>query len=340
VSALRVAAAPRSEELGDTPEAFLAKLGGPALLRVPGRDRSRSRVLATLLHGNEPSGVRALHGWLRAGCVPAVDALLFVGAVRAALAAPGFAHRMLPGKPDLNRCFAAPFAGEEGAVAGELLGHLRAARPEALIDVHNNTGHNPAYAVATRTDPARMALTGLFAERFVHSDLRLGTLTEATEDVCPGIAAECGRAGDPGADAVALRLVERFLGMEALPRRPARELVVLHQPVRVRLRPGARVAFGEGPRPDADLTVAGDVDRHNFETLAAGTSVGWVADAAAWPLEARGADGVDVSRELFVLRGLRLETRRALVPMMMTTDPVIAAADCLFYAVRPRDVER
>ena len=68
--------------------------------------------------------------------------------------------------------------------------------------------------------------------------------------------------------------------------------------------------------------------------LAAGSALGWVRDAAAWPLEARGADGADVSRELFHLDGLRLVTRQALVPMMVTTDPVVAAADCLFYAVR------
>jgi hypothetical protein len=339
VSALRVLDAPRADDLGDAPEAWLARLGGPALLRLPGRDRTRTRALTTLLHGNEPSGLRALHRWLRARRTPAVDGVVFVGAVAAALAPPGFAHRMLPGRPDLNRCFAPSADGPEGELARELVGALRAARPEALLDVHNNTGHNPAYAVATRVDRARLALTGLFAERFVHSDLRLGTLTEATEDLCPGIAAECGRAGDPAADEVAFGLIDRFLGAEHLPERPERPLVVLHQPVRIRLAPGARVAFAEGPVAGADLTVAGDVDRHNFETLAAGTPVGWVRDADGWPLEAHGADGAEVSRELFTLRDLRLETRRELVPMMMTTDAVVAAADCLFYAVSPRNVE-
>jgi hypothetical protein len=74
VTALRVRAAPRGDELAATPEAFLAWLAQPTLFRVPGRDRSRTRVLATLLHGNEPSGLRGLHRWLRAGAPPAVDA--------------------------------------------------------------------------------------------------------------------------------------------------------------------------------------------------------------------------------------------------------------------------
>ena len=40
---------------------LLAWLGGPALLRIAGRDRSRSRAVSALLHGNEPSGLRAVH---------------------------------------------------------------------------------------------------------------------------------------------------------------------------------------------------------------------------------------------------------------------------------------
>ena len=200
---LRVLEAPAREALPDTVEAFLARLGGPTLVHLAGRDRSRIRAFATLLHGNEPSGARALHRWLRSDAQPAVDMLCFVGAVDAARAAPGFAQRMLHGSRDLNRCFQAPYKGDEGELAEALLRRLRDHACEALIDVHNNTGHNPPYAVATRTDPERLALCGWFAERFVDCNLRLGTLIEATEDDFPGIALECGRAGDPLADAAA-----------------------------------------------------------------------------------------------------------------------------------------
>lgn len=334
--ALRRLEAPGRELLGERVEGFLAGLGGPTLLHIPGRDRSRVRAVATLLHGNEPSGVRALHAWLRHGAHPAVDALCFVGAVEAALRAPGFAHRMLPGRRDLNRCFAPPFDGFEGAVASELLAALRAARCEAIVDLHNNTGHNPPYGVATGVERTRLALASLFADRVVHSDLRLGTLTEATEDDAPGVTIECGRAGDPAADAAALAGLERYLSAERLPTRPVGRVSVLERPIRVSLRAGARVAFGESPVAGVDLTVPGDIDRHNFCNLGPGVRVGWVRDAGAWPIEARGADGSDVSRDFFDLRGGALETRRDLVAIMMTTDPAVAESDCLFYVVSPR----
>ena len=89
--------------------------------------------------------------------------------------------------------------------------------------------------------------------------------------------------------------------------------------------------------PGADLTLVSDIDRHNFTPVMPGAPVGWVAPGAPWPLEARGADGEDLSRDLFVARGGRLETRRGIIPIMMTTDATVALSDCLFYVVQPRE---
>jgi hypothetical protein len=334
---LRVCEAPRGRVVPAGDAAFLGWLGGPVLLRVPGRDRSRTRAVVTLLHGNEPSGLRALRAWLAGDAEPATDAVCLVACVEAALAEPGFAFRMLPGRRDLNRCFRSPFEGAEGALAAAILASLRQARPEALVDLHNNTGHNPVYGVGGVADGAHLALVGLFGERFVQSDLRLGTLGEALEAELPCVTIECGRAGDPVADAAALAGLGAFLGRERLPACAERPMTILHRPLRVALRPGVSVAFADAPDPRADLTLAADVDRHNFERLPAGSAIGWLRPGRPWPLDARGADAREVSRELFAADGGCLRTRREGVPIMMTTSPAIAAADCLFYLAQPRE---
>lgn len=335
MSRVRVVEDPRSAGVPPSPEALLEALGGPAILKLPGADRSRVRAMAVLLHGNEPSGLRGLHAWLSSGARAACDVVCFVGAVDAALTRPLFSRRMAPGRRDLNRCFRPPFDGVEGEIAREALSHLTARPPEALVDLHNNTGHNPEYGVGPRLDGATLGLTALFASTFVHTGIRLGTLAEAFESVCPVVTIECGRAGEPLADEVARRGLVRYLGGEAFAGTAAAGAVsVLGSPIRVCLLPETRLAFAEAPEPSADLTVAHDIDRHNFKSVAAGTLVGWLAPGAAWPLDARGAEGEEVSREYFTLRGQRLETTRELIPIMMTTDPRAAKGDCLFYIVR------
>jgi hypothetical protein len=318
-----------------TAEEWLGELRGPTFFRLPGLDRSRVRAVIAMLHGNEPSGLRGLHALLRTGRPPAVDLVCFVGAVEAARASPPLSHRMLPGRRDLNRCFRAPFEDADGRTARELLALLAEAAPEAVVDLHNNTGHSPAYGIGPYTDEPYLALVSLFADTYVCSRLRIGSITEAREGQAPTVTIECGRAGDPVADANAAHGLAAFANEpDALALPPGRRLRVFTDPLRVELRSGARVAFAEAPDPGgADVTLNSDVDRHNFRRLDAGERIGWVARAEPLPIRATGREGVDVAGEYFVVADGALLTRRPLVPIMMTTNAVVAAADCLFYVV-------
>jgi len=52
---------------------FLRQLEGLSIFDIKGRDQTRTRVIATLIHGNEPSGFIACHLWLRSSDVPATN---------------------------------------------------------------------------------------------------------------------------------------------------------------------------------------------------------------------------------------------------------------------------
>ncbi|MBW2394426.1 MAG: succinylglutamate desuccinylase/aspartoacylase family protein [Deltaproteobacteria bacterium] len=325
--------------VGDIPaetEAFLRVLGGAAAIHVAGKDRSRSRVVTTLLHGNEPSGTCAIHAWLRSGSQPAVDAVLVVANVEAALATPGFAHRALPGRRDLNRCFLGPWDDAEGRLAREILELVHAQKPEALIDLHNNTGHNPPYGVGVEPSPEALQLVVPFGNRFVWSHLTLGALMEAMREI-PSVTIEVGRTGDSVADAVALRGLTRFLEDDRVIEPGLRpDIQVLTAPMRVCVRRGISLAVVDtdrGEKGTADLTILADLDRHNFERVEAGTKLGYVR-GEAWPLELLDEDGRDRASFYFTLEDGVLRTRRPIIPIMITTDPGIATSDCLFYVVR------
>jgi hypothetical protein len=109
---------------------------------------------------------------------------------------------------------------------------------------------------------------------------------------------------------------------------------VFVDPVRVCVRDGVELAFGDGPVTGADFTVARDIDRHNFERLETGAPIGWLGARAGWPVEALGERSGDLSRELFAVRDGVLRARQSLTPIMMTTNRRNALDDCLFYVVR------
>ncbi len=320
------------------PVDFLRRCARPTWISQRGIDPSRCRVVVTLLHGNEPSGCAALARWLAAGRTPAVNAEFFVASVDAALTEPVFTYRLLPGHPDANRTYLPPFDGESGQLAEAVLERIERLNPEAIVDLHNNTGHNPAYGVATAVTGPILKLTALFAERLVHSDLRLGTLVEATSAGAPSVVIECGRAGDPAADELAFEGLERLLTTAELDLHgsAAPRVEVLHEPLRICVRSGVRLALATQPDSTADLTVDLAIERSNFQRLPAGSTLGWAVPGESLPVTAVGASGRDVASELFEPRGDRLVTRVDLVPVMMTTNPEIALSDCLFYATRRR----
>jgi len=333
---IRVWEDPAADEVGSSVEEFLQRLEGPTWLQTPGRDRSRSRAFVTLLHGNEPSGTRALHAWLRSGARPAVDLVAFVGTVQTALTLPHFSHRTLPARRDLNRCFQPPFLGLEGQLASELLQRLRELQPEALIDLHNTSGAGPAYGVTTRLDAKHEALTAFFARRLIHTRLRLGALVEATEEDCPTVTIECGGVGETRSDEIALEGLTRYAAADPLFEEDARPLMsVLRDPIRVELRKGARIAYGPEPVADVDLTLCADLERHNFGILNTGELLGWLGPAGVDALVARDADGRERTSELFEAHEGCLRVARPLEPLMVTTDLRVAMSDCLFYVVFP-----
>lgn len=334
---IRIIEAPSPADVGPTVDAFLEWMGEPSWLHIPGQDRSRCRAFVTLLHGNEPSGIRALHQLIYSGLCPAVDLVCFIGVVQTALGPPLFSRRNQERFRDMNRCFRAPFQGEEGEIARQLLRELRTARPEALVDMHNTSCPSPPYGVSTRLDAAREGLISLFASILIHTDQRLGALIEATEDDFPTVVIEAGGSADAEADLLALRGLEQYFTAESLPKSPPVPVTVLSHPIRVELREGARLAFDTGPVPGADLTLRADFDRRNFSVVEPGEVLGWLGPAGLNVLGARDGSGRERARELFAVRDGCLHAARPLQPLMVTTDPMIARSDCLFYVVETED---
>jgi hypothetical protein len=336
---------PAPADVDADPRAWLSALGRPTVVRLTGVDRARCRAVSTLVHGDEPSGFLALHAFLRAGARPATDVVATIAAVDAASAPPGFAHRFLPTRRDLNRRFpvdAAPPPPPASVDVDDALARavfdVFAARPlEALVDLHNNSGRNPCYGLVPVVDAARLQVVALFGTALVMDAGRLpGTLTDALAARTVTATIECGQGGDARADETARVGLHAFLMRPRLFDGPPPAFAVFAGNQPVRLAPDAVVAFGAAPVDGADLTLFPDVDRFNFTTMPPGTALGVVGGRGVFPLVVPTPDGGDAARALFAVRGDRLVTARDVTPVMMTTRLAAARGDCLCYVVAVR----
>lgn len=318
---------------------WLASLARSTWIELSGIDDQRCRVITTLLHGNEPSGLLALHRWLAGRPRPQTRLAMLVANVEAALAPPLFTRRIAPGGRDLNRCFRPPYADASGALAQAIARDIVAREPECVIDVHNTSGNGPAFAVATHRDPRIEALAGHFCDRLIVTDFRLGSLMELPFALpfpagCPVFTLECGGAMQPESVEVAIQVYRQLTDwqdMTGLDADPALEVLV--HPLRVELTPGASLDYARTPQPGVDVTLWSRIDEYNRGVTAPDVCLGWLGRRGLAMLQARDARGADRLRLLLCERGGGLYPRRPLRLFMATTHVEIGRSDCLFYAV-------
>ena len=245
-----------------TCQGFLRQLGSPTVLHLDGENADETRVVITLLHGNEPSGFRAFHHMLRNGFKPYCNTKVIIASVVAARTEPMFTHRMLPGQRDLNRCFAGPYNDPQGALAAAIAEYVESVSPSAVIDLHNTSGSGPSFAVSTRGTDACQALASHFTQRIIFTDIRLGSAMER-EFGCPIITIEAGGAEDEEANVNALLGLQSFLGAQD-PLIQLRDMETLTKPKRLELHTEASLQYAEGPIDSTDITMRQDIEKHNF----------------------------------------------------------------------------
>ncbi|WP_323752519.1 succinylglutamate desuccinylase [Marinobacter sp.] len=327
---------PSPRTLGRSPLEWLERLQRPTIVQVAGRDRSRTRAMATLLHGNEPSGLFALHRWLLEQHTPEVNMLFLLGGVYPAKRPPILSHRQLPNGRDLNRCFQEPFKDKEGAIAEAILAELHKAKPECLLDMHNTSGTGPAFAVTITNDAAHQALTSLFTDRLIMTDLRLGALMEYSEQEVPTVTIECGGSQDEHAHQLAYEgLVRYTLRPDVLSLEKAEwNVAVMRNPIRVELAADATIEYRLEPSGQTDLTLPPDIERRNFGIVSPDEPLGWIEQKDLSILTAIGHNRTENMEQVLKIRDGKIYPAQAIKLFMITTNPAIAKSDCLFYAVK------
>lgn len=312
---------------------FLRQLQGLTIFDLKGEDTRRTRVITTLIHGNEPSGFIASHLWLRSSSRPATNIRLLICNPEAARTKPMFTNRYLGRSDDLNRFFLADKSdtSEVALRARQIKQAVAEVNPEAVIDLHNTSGNSPAFGVAVEDSDRVLDLVSLFSNKLILTGLSVGAIMEMDFNA-PIATIECGGSNEIYSHQVATDGLHEYLSRPDIFAHHANRVEVHRHPMRVELVGDASVGFSHHRLPTTDITLRADIECLNREPTPAGEFLGWFDPQQPLPLKAIDEQGQDQIDMLVEVKNGCLFTRHKMHLFMVTTTTEIATNDCLFYA--------
>jgi len=324
-------------KIADTPLGFLRQLTGLTIFDVQGEDTNRTRVITTLIHGNEPSGFIALHHWLLKKVKPAVNIRFILCNPEAASLPPEFSHRYLTQTQDLNRFFTpneTPPNRKNTAIsqrAKQIKKAVTEVCPEAIVDLHNTSGDSPAFGVSISDNDQVLDLISLFTNKVILTGLHVGAIMEQ-DFSAPIVTIECGGAGQIQSHQLAITGLEKLASNESIFDHHADKVDIHRHPCRVELNKGVVLGFGDYPLMTADITILKDAERLNNQITPQGELIGWYEKDNQLPLIAEDEQGNNKLSALLYLENGGIYTKQSLQIFMATKQLDIATNDCLFYA--------
>jgi len=314
-------------------------LGGPTLIHLQGR-RDPAVFVSVLMHGNETTGWDAARALLSNAYNTDPShrprsLSLFIANTEAAK----HSVRHLPSQPDFNRVW--PGSELDPTPEHELMHtvheELRHRGLFASIDIHNNTGLNPHYACVNKLNSTTLKLATLFARTVVYFLRPAGVQSIAMSELCPAVTLECGKARQGYGFKHALQYLEACVHLHEIPETPVspHDIDLFHTTAVVKI--SESVSFGFKGN-DLNLTLPAELERYNFQELTMGTSFGSTDSCTNDVFTVTSEAGVDVLADYFELQAGSINTRKPVMPSMLTSDLEVIRQDCLCYLMERYDL--
>ncbi len=304
-------------------------LPGPSLIHIEG-ESGAPLFLATLLHGNEPTGIQAIQKLIKTyidiGKSLPRPLDILIGNVEAAK----LNERHLDHQPDYNRIWNGGDR-KEIELAREIISIVKSSGAFASIDIHNTSGKNPHYSCINKLDAPFINLAQLFSETLVYFTRPKEVLSIAMAEFCPSITIEAGQPGDPSGVQHVYDFLEKCLHLKQIPQdwKGEEDPRVYHTIARVRVPPESNIAFNNNS-PDKDFCFIENLDQKNFHELPANSLIGWRHNPEM-KLSVVNESDDEIESDIFEYVETEIRLKRAVVPSMFTTNEHIVHQDCLGY---------
>jgi len=318
-------------------EQFLLSMTGPTVIDITGKNKNKCRVINTLLQGNEPSGLIAIHRWLTTRdekLLPKTNLRFIICSVEAASTKPLLTRRFLEGSKDINRCFGVK--KQQGCYerAQIIEQAIREVKPEMVIDLHNASSPGPTFSVSSVITTETLSLASFFCQTLILSDLKLGTLMEQNFN-CPFITIECGDSLDEQAHEVAFAGICHIANCENIGYiHQEKKVEVIYRPLRLQVKNNANLSYAQHDEGYSGVTLKRNIEYFNFGGALQDEMIGWIDGNDIENLQLLDKKGRNVIDEYFYTRENQLVCRQNLRIFKATTNKKIALSDCLFYVVK------
>ena len=307
-------------------------LGGPTLIHLDGQ-RDDALFVSIMLHGNEYTGLLALQRVLKKYATSRLPRGLsiFIGNVAAA----SENLRALPGQPDYNRIWGIGDTPEHH-LTQRVMDEMRRQQVFAAIDVHNNTGPNPHYALVARLDNDVFQLATLFSRTVVYTRKPDTTSTWAMSTICPAVTLECGLPGIEFGVAHASEYIDACLHLSHIPEHPvaAHDMDLFHSVAIIKIPSEYNFSFDGSA---ADIVFEESLPEMNFTELSVDTRFCRFAPGTGACLEAWDEHGRNRAEEYFYQQGDSCYVRQPIMPAMLTMEHYVVRMDCLCYMMERLD---
>jgi len=336
---------PTWQELHADYEQFLLSMTGPTVIDITGFDTKKCRVITTLLQGNEPSGLIAIHRWLITrdnNVQPQTNLRFIICSVEAATKSPLFSRRFIDGSKDINRCFG--IAGQKHGFQDDQQGcyeraqlieqAIREVKPEMVIDLHNASSPSPTFSISAVITTETLSLASFFCQTLILSDLNLGSLMEQ-DFSCPFITIECGCSFDEQAHEVAFAGITHIATCESIGYiHQEKSVEVIYRPLRLQVKKNINLSYAEHDEGYSGITLKSNIEYFNFGGAQQDEMIGWIDGNGIENLELLDKKDNNVIDEYFYTRENQLVCRQNLRIFKATTNKQAALNDCLFYVVK------
>ena len=335
---------PTWQDLHANYEQFLLSMTGPTVIDVSGENQEKFRVFTTLLHGNEPSGLIAMHRYLTEVLPqeqPESNLRFIICSVEAATARPLFSRRYIEGGMDINRCFGKNCSfeclqGQRGYCqrASLIERAIKEVEPEMVIDLHNSSSSGPTFAVSSVVTTETLSLASLFCQTLILSDLTMGSIMEQDFN-CPFITIECGGCQDEQAHEIAFSGISLVASCENIGYiHQEKPVEVIYRPLRLQLKPATELSYAQHDEGYSGVTLKDNIECFNFGSAHQDEMLGWIDGNGLDNLQLIDKSGANVLNEYFYARENQLVCRHNLRLFKATTNKNTAINDCLFYVVK------